>query len=186
MFKNTAILDLDALLLALNTDPDLCDIPPHHRPQVLQTILASTGCDYISYFAWVGKCTFLTAFFQYATFITAGLHPCGSLGVSSLNKSDLSLHTFLRLVGCAYFKLHASAFEHKSPVTLYNSISNNPDDFDTHVLWLDQIRKTVWLRADSETQNLPTTEALILHWYRTLWVLGLWHSSTSDIEIPGK
>lgn len=187
LLENPTILDMNALLLALDTDPDLCDIPPQHRPQALQTLYACTGCDYISYFAGIGKCTFLTTFFQYASFISAGLQPPGSLGVISLNHCDPSLLSFLRLVGCAYFKVHASAFEHRTPVSLYHSVLGDSHSFGTHAQWLDLIRKTVWLRADNESKTLPTTEALELHWYRCLWVLGLWHSSTNNNnELPCK
>ena len=53
--------------------------------------------------------------------------------------------------------------------------------------WLAAIRRTVWLRADSDSGNVPTMEALQLHWHRCLWVLGLWHASTdNEIDLPGK
>ncbi len=108
------------------------------------------------------------------------------MGSISLNRSDYSLYSFLRLVGCAYFRLHASVFEHTSPVALYNSISSTGDIWDTHTKWLDLIRNGVWLRADSEANNVPTAEALRFHWYRCLWVLGLWNSSTNnEIQLPG-
>lgn len=90
-------------------------------------------------------------------------------------------------MGCAYFRSHASAFEFTSPVALYNSVNViGSDTYDTHKKWLTLIRKAVWLRADMETQNMPSVEALKLHWCRCLWILGLWHSSTeNDIDLPG-
>lgn len=180
------LLHLNALIQALESDPDLSKVPTSMRPQALQSLYVCTGCDYISFFVGIGKCSFLSAFFQYASFITSGLQPSGSIGSISLNRRDHSLFSFLRLVGCAYFRLHVSAFEHTSPVSLYNSLGNTHDLWDIHARWLTLIRNGVWLRADSESQNVPTAEALQLHWFRCLWVLGLWHSSTgNEVELPG-
>jgi hypothetical protein len=90
-------------------------------------------------------------------------------------------------VGCAYFRLHVSAFEHTSPVSLYNSLGNIQDLWELHTKWLALIRNGVWLRADNESRNVPTAEALRLHWFRCLWVLGLWNASTTNkVELPGK
>ncbi|SMN01637.1 hypothetical protein SPONN_2737 [uncultured Candidatus Thioglobus sp.] len=186
LVDSASFLDLNALLQALQGDPDLCNLPPPLRPQALQSLYVCTGCDYISFFAGIGKCTFLSTFFQYASFIASGSDPPGSIGQISLNHSDLSLYSFMRLVGCAYFRSHTSAFEHTSPVSLYHSLSSTTL-FDTHKQWLALIRKAVWLRADKESQNVPTAEALRLHWYRCLWVLGIWHSATeNEFELPRK
>ena len=82
--------------------------------------------------------------------------------------------------------MHVSAFEHATPVSLFNSLGSIADPWEAHSKWLALIREGVWLRADSEAQNVPTAEALRLHWSRSLWVLGLWHSSTdNEIELPG-
>ena len=166
-YKNGGkFINLKAFAEALSKDPDLSGITDLHRPQVIQSIYVSTGCDYISFFSGVGKITFLTTFFQYASFITGG-QPIGSMGILETSSALLS---FLRLVGCAYFKKHTSAFEHPTPIALYQSIGIvNP--LKHHEEWLQVIRKTIWLRADTESHNLPSTEALALHWKRCLWVL---------------
>ena len=45
----------------------------------------------------------------------------------------------------------------------------------------------MWERADTEDKTMPSTEALKLHWNRSLWVLEMWHQATSnDIDLPGK
>jgi hypothetical protein len=182
------LLHLTALIEGLKGDLDLADVPECSRPQVLQSIYVSTGCDYVSYFAGIGKCSFLSTFYQYAGFIAAGTPPWphGSLGEISPDLSDQhSLCSFLRLVGCSYFKKNASAFEQKTPVALYNSVKE-PDELETHKKWLDAIRRRVWMRADLKRHNVPSYDALKLHWHRSLWVLGLWHSATgNDIELPG-
>ncbi len=59
------------------------------------------------------------------------------------------------------------------------------DILETHTKWLDAIRNGVWLRADSEANNVPTVKALF-HWHRCLWILRLWNSSTeNEIQLPG-
>ena len=44
--------------------------------------------------------------------------------------------------------------------------------------WLDIIQRRVWMKADLESHNVPTTDALRLHWHKCLWVLELWHLAT--------
>ncbi len=92
---------------------------------------------YISFFSGVGKITFLTAFFQYASFIAGGRQPLGSMGILDTQ----ALLSFLRLVGCAYFKKHTSAFEHPTPIALYQSI-DIVDPLKHHEEWLQVIRQS--------------------------------------------
>ncbi len=49
-----------------------------------------------------------------------------------------------------------------------------------HEEWMRSIRKTVWLRADKESDNVPSTDALRLHWRRSQWVLCMWNNSTQN------
>ena len=129
---------------------------------------------------------FYVHFFQYASFIAAGLQPPGSIGDISLDPSHHSVYSFVHLVGCAYFRLHASAFEHMSPVTLHNSLGDTHSPWETHVEWLSLIRNGVWLRADCESLNVPSADALQLHWQRCLWVLHMWNLCLgNEIELPG-
>ena len=90
LVSSPKLLDLNALLLAITRDPDLSGIPPSGRPQALQTLYVCTGCDYVSFFAGIGKCSFLSTFFQHASFIASNSPP-GSIGMISLNKQDKSL-----------------------------------------------------------------------------------------------
>ena len=144
-FKDgSKFLDLSSLLKALESDPDLLGIPPCLCPQALQSLYVCTGCDYVSFFVGMGKVSFLTTFFQYASFIAGGIDPCGSIGSVSLDQESLAFLSFLHLVGCSYFRAHASAFEAPSPVTLYHSIAAS-EEVEQHNKWLSTIRKTVWL-----------------------------------------
>lgn len=170
---------------ALQNDPDLHGIPQEMRLQALQSLYVCTGCDYVSFFAGIGKVSFLSTFYQYATFIAGGLEAPGSIGDVSLDNESPSCLSFFRLVGCTYYRKHASAFEFASPVTLYRSITES-NVHQKHELWLQHIRNIVWLRADSESKNMPSTSSLKLHWMRSLWIIGMWHKSVeNDIDMPG-
>lgn len=107
--QSAKFIDLSALQHATEVDSDLNGIPTALKCQALQTLYVSTGCDYTSFLVGMGKASFLSTFFQYASFIASG-DPPGSIGDVSLDKESLSFFSFIRLVGCAYFKSHTSAF----------------------------------------------------------------------------
>lgn len=51
---------------------------------------------------------------------------------------------------------------------------------------LSGFRQVVWECADSECHIMPSTEALKLHWTRSLWVLEMWHQATlNKLNLPG-
>ena len=60
------LLHLNSLCNSLSGDLDLAIIPSEIHPKVLQALFVCTGCDYISFFAGLGKATFLRNFFQHA------------------------------------------------------------------------------------------------------------------------
>ena len=181
--ESSKFIYLNGLLDALDKDPDLVSIPSEQRPQLLQSIYACTGCDYISFFRGLGKVSFLKAIFEHASFIAGDADLPGSLGYIDTN----SILSFLRLVGCTYFNKHKSGFKEQTPRALYHTISNSTSTEEHHYEWLTKIREVVWERADTEHNMLPTTEALRLHWKRCLWVLKMWHSAQdNDIHLPGK
>ena len=71
-------------------------------------------------------------------------------------------------------------------IALYNSIGACTSSWEHHDKWLILIRQTIWMRTDIEAHNMPSTEALRLHWTRTVWVLQMWQSSTeNDFELSG-
>ena len=184
--EGSKFLHMNRLLQALRSDPDLLGLPPLIRPQALQTLYVCTGCDYVSFFAGMGKVTFLSTFYQYASFIAGGTDTCGSIGEVSLDTDSSACLSFFCLVGFAYFRAHASAFELPTPMALYHSITES-DIVERHNKWLGMIRKTVWLRADAENKNMPSTDALKLHWSRSLWIIGMWNKAIeNDIDMPGR
>ena len=176
---------MNNMMSVLTTDPDISEIPPGERPQVLQSIYIATGCGYTSFFIGLGKVTFLVTFYQHAAFITGRNGPPGSMGQMSLHVESDARFSFLRLIGCAYYKQHVSAFHLKTPESLYFSISNATSTYDHHAKWLAIIRTTVRQRVDMESKAMPSMEALLLHWKRCLWVIEMWHQATKqEIDLP--
>ena len=53
---------LNNLLCAFQNDPDLVSLPQTHVGTIMQAVLISTGCDYVSYFKSLGKSTILNIF----------------------------------------------------------------------------------------------------------------------------
>ena len=182
--EDARFLNLNALLTAISGDYALNSIPEELQLQSLQTLYVCTGCDYISFFHGIRKASFLSTFYRFASFINDETL-CGSLGQVTADPASPSFYSFLRLVGCAYFRVHSSGFQQSSPVTLFYSVKSE-SLHDLHYQWLEIIRRTVWERADTEDKTMPSTEALKLHWNRSLWVLEMWHQATSnDIDLPG-
>ena len=103
---------------------------------------------------------------------------------------DLDSNTqlsFLRLIGCAYYKQHTSAFRSRTPEALFYSTSDASTTYHYHAKWLAKIRSVVRQRVDTESKSMPSTEALLLHWKRCTWVLAMWHCATlNNIDLPGK
>ena len=176
------LLDIQALNTAFNNDPDLAAIPPPSIPQVLQALFVSTGCDYISYFTGFGKATFLNTLYEYCSFICSDTDQMPGI-LSNTNNGFLS---FARLVGCAYFKKHKSAFlpTYPTPMSLFNSVSeDNP--IIIHSTWLQLLRERIWSKIKYEEEMMPSDEALRRHWKRACWVLSVYEQCTqNNIRYP--
>jgi len=116
--RELKFVNLVALNTAIQNDPDLAAINPAILPKVLQIIYVCTGCDYISFLSQLGKATFIRYFFQYVSFITGGEQP-GTLANTQLQLNErsykLGFLAFMRLIGTAYFKKHATGFNTSSP-----------------------------------------------------------------------
>ena len=182
-------LHLTNLLKALANDPDLAHINPTELPQILQTLYVCTGCDYTSFFSRVGKATFLRYFFQHASFITS---TCtaeatrGTLANVGLENSDFEkgFLAFTRLVGTAYFKLHSSSFQCTSPATHFMSLFNKELTVqEHHSKWLESIRQAIWYRVKFENEEIPSDDALMLHWKRSCWIMHMWQQSDQSAMI---
>ena len=81
---------------------------------------------------------------------------------------------FIRLVGCAYFKKHTSAFPGETPECFLNSFSSATTPLDQHKQWLEQ---AIWDRISFENEMISSLEAFTYHWLRSCWILHLWQQA---------
>ena len=82
---------------------------------------------------------------------------------------------FIRLVGTVYFKKHASGFDSTSPEMHYHKfITADQTTNEQHKNWLNDIRRNIWHRIKFENENIPSIDALFLHWQRTCWISQMW------------
>ena len=91
--------------------------------------------------------------------------------------------SFLRLVGCVYFRKHKAVFlpSFPTPTTLFNSLFIDGQEPPAHhSAWLDLIREKIWSRIKYEDEMVPSYEALLRHWQRSCWVASVWSQSTSN------
>ena len=93
--------------------------------------------------------------------------------------------SFLRLVGCLYFKKHYSAVVSlksiETPTQLFNSFpscSNNAHE--QHTVWYNAIRSIVSDRITNEEDRMPSATAMWRHWSRSCWVAKMWCNSTEE------
>ncbi|XP_065194409.1 uncharacterized protein LOC135825714 [Sycon ciliatum] len=172
-------MSLTKLAGNIRNDPDLSQVPEDVRVAAVQALFVCSGCDFVSFFAGLGKCSFYKAFFQFATFITGGVEP----GLLAENNED-SFFAFVRLVGTTYYQKHKAAFDANGPYALYKQFGSQ-EKMKQHEAWLNAIRDAVWQRTDTEDDCLPSTTALNLHWKRSQWVLKVWKQApTSSIVYP--
>ena len=97
--------------------------------------------------------------------------------------STLGFFSFLRLVGCTYFRKHKSAFlpSYTSPITLFNSFSEESGTVSHHhITWLEFLRERIWSKIQYEEEMIPSVEALKRHWMRSCWVVSVWKQATEN------
>ena len=176
------LLDMQALLSAFANDPDLAMIPPSLSPSAIQVLYICTGCDFTSFFNGYGKASFLTTLFEYCGFICSN----SDLVPGTLTDTDpdsQGILSFLRLVGCTYFRKHKSVFlpSYSTPMTLFNSLEKDNQTTHTHhTAWLDFLRERIWSRIKYEEEMIPSDDALQRHWKRSCWVVSVWRQATQN------
>ena len=173
--EDTKIMNLNMLIKSMKSDPDLELIEQDSIPTVLQSLYASTGCDYNPFFSGIGKGSFLKAFYTHAEFICSN----GSLSDIDPNNKEGYL-SFLRLVGTAYFLKYRGTYQGtKSPVYLFHSCKST-SSLEQHITWLNKIREHVWVHTYEEKNLLPSHTALKFQWSRALWVVHMWAQAGSQ------
>ena len=94
---------------------------------------------------------------------------------------------FTRLISCAYFSKHHSAFAGiQTPSSLYYSLQQNgTTEYDTHYNCLSTIRDAVGQRIYFEDDLIPIIDALQRHYKRALLVINYCRQSTNNyMDLP--
>ena len=146
----------------------------------LQELIYPKYFNTFSFFAGYGKTRVMNSFYQYSDFITGGVKAPGILTDISANGEGFL--SFLRLVGCFYFKKHKAAFPNPSPYNLYHECEGTR--IIKHKAWLRIIRDTVWERTEYEDSHVPSVEALHYHWLRCCWVSYYWSQANVQNVTP--
>ncbi|CAC5389529.1 unnamed protein product [Mytilus coruscus] len=170
---------INRFIRCLESDPDLHSIEKDDLPLIIQNLFILTGCDYVSFFKDHGKTSFFKTFFKYTEFITSSVEN-NVIGKLSLTNSDdiSSFLSFIRLIGCEYWRKCSSAFLRENletPEQLYRTVySSNLSPKENHIAWISKIREALYSRVPSEEFYLPSFDALFLHWKRSYWVSRVW------------
>ena len=171
-------LNLNNLQSACEKDSDLSQL--HGKgidiKKCIQALYICSGCDFVSFFAHLGKHIFFKTFFHYAPFITGCSSPDapGTLCQTRLSvDGEFGLLSFYRLILCVYFNANrACLHDFTSPNDLFNSVTCGTI-LDHHIKALDIVRKASW-KGVYEDGLLPSSSALKLHWQRSCWVQTVW------------
>ncbi|PIK43063.1 hypothetical protein BSL78_20092 [Apostichopus japonicus] len=184
--NDNLFIDMNVLINLLTCDVSLQKVGPSlidHIPTFFQTLYVVSGCDFTSFFKGHSKKGFLDVFFRDCEFIT-GPDACGKL--DDFRHSEVGLLAFYRLIGSVYFRKHCSAFEAESPRELLLSLwLTEKSNLENHTTFLESIRNGHFHRISGESEWMPSTDALRLHWQRCCWVLTVWaHACSSNVTVP--
>ena len=94
----------------------------------------------------------------------------------------LGFLAFVRLVGTVYYKKHNSGFDTSSPAQYFLQFSN-ATPLQNHREWISSVRQTIADRSTFDSDMVPSTEALYLHWRRSCWVLSMWTQSDRNTMV---
>jgi len=93
----------------------------------------------------------------------------GTLSAVTPETASLGSLSFVQLIGTAYFKLNVASFFHPTLQPHFNSLSEpNLTSKQHHLRWLDEVCSTCWVCAGSPADEMPSNDALMLHWRRSL------------------
>ena len=181
--KEAKYVHLNNLASAIVNDADYGIISSEDICNVLTTVYAVSGCDYVSYFSGFGKGAFLNTLYQHASFIT-GRESYGHLSDTSEERRSRGYYSFVRLIGCLYFKKYYSAIVSlrniDTPQQLLQSFPAGGNIRQQHKEWYNTIRSIVSDRITNEEDRMPTLTSMKRHWLRSCWVLSMWWSSSEQ------
>ncbi len=113
---------LNKLVQALELDPDVASLPKSELTVIFQMLFICSGCDYVSYFAGLGKANFFNSFFQHVKFISG--QQMGNFLLEHKETNTIKgFLSFQRLIGTLYFKKHYAAMASRKDVQTPNNCS---------------------------------------------------------------
>ena len=119
----------------------------------MQVVYVCTGCDFISFFNGIGKASFLSTLFEYCEFICSNSDQTPGVLTETCHASQGFL-SFLRLVGCAYFRKHRSS-AYPTPMTLFHSTANSQQTaLKNHSAWLEFLKERIRSRIKYEEEMI--------------------------------
>ena len=173
---------MQALIAAFCNDSNLATLPESLFPLAMQVLYICSGCDFVSFLNGLGRASFLSTFFEYCGFICSSSDRAPGLLTDTYSSAQGFL-SFLRLVGCAYFRKHKSAFlpAYSSPMALFNSLTKEDETvLDHHTTWLNFLRERIWSKIKYEEEMIPSSDALKRHWMRSCWIVSVWRQATDN------
>ena len=85
--------------------------------------------------------------------------------MDDINVNGEGFLSFIRLVGCFYFKTYLADFSDPSPYNLYREC-RGANEKENHIKWFSVIRDTVWEPTEYVDMHVPSLGALKYHWLR--------------------
>ena len=122
----------------------------------------------------------LNTFYLHADF-SSGKHITWILHYNSEKDKNVGFLSFLRLVGCLYFKKHYSAVVSlksiETPQQLLNSFPLCSQTADKqHKAWYTEIRSIVSDGITNKEDRMPSVTSLWQHWLRACYVARMWQN----------
>ena len=138
--------------------PDLAKIPQSLSPSAKYAsfIHMCTGCDLYLFSMALGRLhSYPLCLSTVCGFICSGSIQAPGI-LTDVEPGSQGFLSFVRLVGCAYFRKHKAVFipTYPTPITLFNSLVKEGQSILVHhITWLDFLREIIWSRIKYEKEN---------------------------------
>ena len=194
LFGETAsFMDVTKLSKFLSDNTNLNCFKPF-LGMVIMAVYACSGCDYVSFFRYHSKKSFLGTLMDKAE---AFIGPSNENDITQREGllSDIHNHwssflAFCRLIGCEYFKICHTSFIRDAIYTAEDLFKryycSEHGQLQNHLRWLDLIWKATHSSGKNEEHFLPSRAALELHWMRSCWVCKVWQQADQATMVMPK
>ena len=194
LFGETAsFMDVTKLSKFLSDNTNLNCFKPF-LGMVIMAVNACSGCDYVSFFRYHSKKSFLGTLMDKAE---AFIGPSNENDItqregllSDIHNHRSSFLAFCRLIGYEYFKICHTSFIRDAIYTAEDLFKcyycSEYDKLQNHLRWLNLIRKATHSSGKNEEHFLPSSAALELHWMRSCWVCKIWQQADQATMVMPK